>query len=183
MTPPKKSGTDKAQALRRMTAQELLNFFTGLSAPDFAELDGEYEAILLNQGSDILGAAHLSFLNNPLHGFWLGKAFTPVTDNSGHGYNMFFRGGQVRRQYRMNTTITTSRFDAKPAFRLLYSDYNSACGWVRMIDEVRKVDDGLYLGIGAYGIIRKTPLPFILKGPVGPFLCSDKEENWPFQGD
>ncbi|MEW5735584.1 MAG: hypothetical protein AB1921_12055 [Thermodesulfobacteriota bacterium] len=181
MKADRKAYPEKAQALRCMTAVELLRFFGGLEPPDFSEMDGEYEATLLNQGSDWTGTAHLSFLNGPLHGFWLGKAFTPASRNDGHGYNMFFRSGQVRRHYRMSTTITASRFDGKPAFRLLYSDYNSLCGYVRMIDEVRRVDEGLYLGIGAYGIIRKTPLPFILRGPIGPFLGSDKEEKWPFK--
>jgi hypothetical protein len=42
-----------------------------------------------------------------------------------------------------------------------------------MFDEVRKIADGLYLGIGRTGFTRKARAelhPFALEGPVAPFV-------------
>ncbi len=176
------STTDYAQnvhELRCMKPEDLLARFGTLEPPPFSELSGEYRATLLDQGGPWFGAFNLSVLNNPLHGFWLGKAFLPAGEREGHGYNMFFRGGKIHRVYRMRTELRPSRYDGKEAVRLTYAVYNSLCGWVRMLDEVRKVDEGLYLGIGAYGLRRKAPLPFLLEGPVGPFVGPDRQERWP----
>jgi hypothetical protein len=45
-----------------------------------------------------------------------------------------------------------------------------------MFDEVRKVAPGLYLGIGRVGFTergRNDLHPFILEGPVAPFVAQD----------
>ncbi len=38
-------------------------------------------------------------------------------------------------------------------------------------DEVRRVGDGLYLGLGAFGYTKwmRRPSPFLLEGPIAPF--------------
>ena len=166
--------------LQSRTPDELRSFFGTLSAPDFSEMKGEYRATLLDQGCPFFGAFNLAVLNNPGNGFWMGKAFTPLGENSGHGYNMFFRKGKIVRKFCMKTDLAPSRWDGKKSFRLTYVVYNSLCGWVGMEDEVRKVDEGIYLGIGVYGPFRHTPLAFLLEGPTAGFARADKEEKWPF---
>ena len=67
-----------------------------------------------------------------------------------------------------------SRFDGQPAYQLVYRHFESLCGDVNMVDEVRRVVPGLYLGIGTWGFSkgqRHIPLPFLLEGPVAPYLC------------
>ena len=180
MSPKGSLYTNPAYELRRMGPARALEFFSTLSAPAFLEMDGEYEATFLDQGGPFINACNIAVLNSPANGLWLGKAFTPSDKDASHGYNMFWRLGRVERKYRMHTRITASRFDSKPVFQLDYAAYNNPCGWIRMLDEVRKVLDGLYLGIGAWGLVRKTPLPFMLQGPIGPFMSADKQERWPF---
>lgn len=166
--------------LQSRTSGELLNLFQTLAAPDFSAMKGEFRATLLDQGCPYFGAFNLTVLNNPANGFWLAKAFTPEGPENGHGYNVFFRKGKILRKFRMKTDLAPSRWDGKTSFRLTYRVYNSLCGWVCMEDEVRKLEDGIYLGIGVYGPFRKTPMPFILEGPVAGFKGADKDEKWPF---
>jgi len=68
------------------------------------------------------------------------------------------------------------------AFHLEYGDFNSfrqsGLGGAllhTMFDELRKVSVGLYLGIGRAGFtatMRNEPHPFILEGPIAPFVRS-----------
>jgi hypothetical protein len=185
MSPRKKEKAGAAPVLDavklfEMKTQEIMEFFSTLPPPDFSEMNGEYSARLLDHGSRTFNLLSRFSLYNPGVGWWLGKAFLPETGKSGHGYNMFERWGRVFRKYRMLTDMVPSRFDQKPVFRLYYAAFRSPCGLINMVDEVRKVKDGLYLGIGAWGFSEKMlmrPLPFILDGPIGPFVGPDGEET------
>lgn len=167
--------------LKCLTLKETMALFRTLSPPEFSEMDGEYEAGLLDHGNLLKNHVSLCAMNLPLiHEHWLGKAFTPEGGNRGHGYNGFWVGGRAVRKYRMDTSITASRFDGRPSFQLVYDHYDSLCGRIHMVDEVRKLEEGLYLGVGTWGYIepqRKIPLPFYLSGPVGPFVGADREER------
>jgi len=68
----------------------------------------------------------------------------------------------------MKTKIAKSVFDGKDDFELDYTAYHSGAGFVNMIDEVRKVNDDLYLGIGLWGWFkrqRRITFFFALTGP------------------
>jgi hypothetical protein len=72
----------------------------------------------------------------------------------------------------MKTLIAPSRFDGRPAYQLVYRHFHSVCGSVRMVDEVRRVEPGVYLGIGTYGFTsaqRRISYPFLLQGPVAAY--------------
>ncbi|MFH1888353.1 MAG: hypothetical protein ABIM40_16825 [Pseudomonadota bacterium] len=165
--------------LSRLKKKELMDIWHSLPAPAFSEMDGEYEAEILDQGP-VTSLLSRAVLYMPvLHGTWLGKAFTPAGKSEGHGYNAFRSLGRVRRKYRMKTQVAPSTFDGRDAFTLIYDAYDSLCGMIHMRDEVRKVADGLYLGVGTWGFtdgMRQKNLPFVLSGPVGPFTGSDREE-------
>ena len=80
--------------------------------------------------------------------------------------------GRVTRQGPFLTLIAPSRFDGRPAYQLVYRAYHSICGFVHMVDEVRRLEVGRYLGIGTVGFTdaqRRVPLPFLLTGPIGPY--------------
>lgn len=157
--------------LRRLSTDELLQLFRSLEAPDIREMQGEYTASLLAQPNWLAKAAGWAAVANPFRS-WLCKAFRPVDGETGRGYNTFLQGDRVVQRYPMLTLLAPSRFDGQPAYQLVYRYFKSACGDVHMVDEVRRVAPGLYLGIGTYGFTnaqRRIPYPFLLEGPVAPY--------------
>ncbi|MFC9664538.1 hypothetical protein ACFVJ5_30250 [Nocardia sp. NPDC127606] len=154
--------------LRRLDTSGLLALFTTLEAPTIGEIDGEYTAALLAQPNLFAVVTGKVSVENPL-GAWQCKAFRPVDENSGRGYNTFDRFGRIRQRYPMRTVLAPSRYDGAPAYTLIYRAYHSLCGAIHMVDEVRRAAPGVYLGIGTWGFTdaqRRVPLPFLLTGPV-----------------
>lgn len=156
-----------AAALRQYSTAELLQLFARLEAPAISEMNGEYAASLLAQPSWQATTLGQMALNNPM-GSWLCKAFRPLDANSGRGYNSFRQRGKVVQRYPMQTLIAASRFDGRAAYQLVYRHFHSLCGAINMVDEVRRLAPGLYLGIGTWGFTRgqrHIPYPFLLEGP------------------
>jgi hypothetical protein len=143
----------------------LLALFNGLDAPSVDEMHGDYSATLLAQPSllaEINGFFTVGLPFKP----WLSKGFRPVSEREGRGYNTFRQRGKVVQQYPMLTTSAPSRYDGKPAYTLVYPAYRSFCGAINMVDEVRRIEPGLYLGIGTWGFSKRSrqiPLPFMLE--------------------
>lgn len=157
--------------LRRLSTDELLQLFTTLEAPDIQEMQGEYKASLLAQPNWLATAAGWVAVATPFQR-WLCKGFRPVDGETGRGYNTFLQGNHIVQRYPMLTLMAPSRFDGQPAFQLVYRHFHSLCGDMHMVDEVRRVAPGLYLGIGTYGFTtaqRRIPYPFLLEGPVAPY--------------
>lgn len=156
-----------AAALRQYSTAELLQLFSTLEAPAVSEMNGEYAACLLAQPNWLATRIGQMALSNPM-GSWLCKAFRPLDANSGRGYNSFRQRGKVVQRYPMQTMIAPSRFDSRPAYQLVYRHFHSLCGDINMVDEVRRVAPGLYLGIGTWGFTRAQrhiSYPFLLEGP------------------
>ncbi|ABW67364.1 hypothetical protein [Desulfosudis oleivorans] len=185
-----------------MTRKQLMALFYQLDAPDMGEMRGEYRAMLLDSGyiiNRILARLYLHFT----WGDWQHKAFEPLGEAHGHGYNTFitdqtilyenyyaaafmklvsvfksfFRTNSPRRLARImlnRTSMVTSVFDGRPSFQLRYRDYNTFFTST-MTDEVRKVNDRLYLGIGRLTVTfgKYNPMPFVLIGPPGPWTGPD----------
>jgi hypothetical protein len=178
---PAPAPTTTAVALRMMTREEAVEVFHRLPAPAFEEMHGEFAATLLEQGS---ASAYLqaAFAVN-FKGRWLTKAFEPIGPNDGHGYNSFMTPRGVRRAVRMRTYVGPSKLpdDSRDSFHLDYSDRNDfkrgGLGGAfahTMFDEIRKAGPALYLGIGRMGFTKKQRdelHPFILEGPVAPFIA------------
>lgn len=152
--------------LKQLSVQQSLELFKKLAAPTIEEMNGEYAATLLQQPSKFATLAGQVSVLNPLMP-WLCKAFRPVDEEYGRGYNTFRLMGRVIQRFPMQTLIAPSRYDGKPAYQLVYRAYNSLCGDIHMVDEVRRVSPGLYLGIGTWGFTdaqRQIALPFMLEG-------------------
>ncbi|MBU1170548.1 MAG: hypothetical protein KKD44_13375 [Proteobacteria bacterium] len=187
--------------LMKMKRKDLMALFRRLDAPVMSEMHGEYRAVLLDCGHVIgrfLSWMYLYFT----WGAWQHKAFEPLGERQGHGYNTFITAERVlyenyfvafamrivsilKSLFRFNytqrlarimlnkTEIVSSVFDGRPAFQLSYREYNTFYTNT-MTDEVRKVNDRLYLGIGRLTVIfgKYNPQPFVLIGPpdawVGP---------------
>lgn len=158
-----------AAELKAMSVADVLALFRQLDAPTLADMDGEFVATLLDQGSPAMNVISSFTTNVPRR--WLGKAFEPLSDTEGHGYNWFQGGERTVRRYRMKTYLGESAVDGGRSYVLEYRPYNS--GFMRtMVDEVRCVSPGLYVGLGRVGFgrwMRMRLYPFMLEGPVGPF--------------
>ena len=159
--------------LTQMSTPQLLEVFRTLECPTMEEMDGEFLGQQLRQPGPISTLVSALFTNNPLlFGKWRSKSFRPTGPDSGRGYNTLRNFGRETIQGPMVTLIAPSRFDGKPAYQLVYRAFHSICGFVHMVDEVRRVDEGQYLGIGTVGFSsaqRRIPLPFKLNGPVASY--------------
>lgn len=174
-TPIGSSGQWSLEKLLLLTQAEGIELWRGLDAVPMAEMNGHY----MGMGPDALneeyqrGYADVMFNENSRLGFWLGKAFRPLTETTGEGYNRWrFAGGKIVRNLRMATRMGNSLVDGRPAFILDYSAFNPK---MTLIDELRKLDDSIYFGVATRAAEdggRDKPDFFILTGPtdewVGP---------------
>lgn len=190
--------------LMKLNRKQLMELFFQLDAPSMSEMRGEYRAALLDSGYIInmfLARLYLHFT----WGNWQHKAFEPLGEKNGHGYNTFittqpklyenyfaaafmkimsilrsvFRLSNPQRMARImlnKTSIVASVFDSRPSFQLSYRDYNTFYTNT-MTDEVRKINDKLYLGIGRLTVTfgKLNPMPFVLIGPPDPWVGPDIE--------
>ncbi len=174
MPPEKASAAD----IGRLDKAAVFQLFYAADAPSFAAMRGEYRARTLPVG---IMAAGADFFTHHFFGpgHWEGKAFFPFENDKGWGYNLFKLRGpdgkeSLARTRKMNTFVGPSLIDGKPSFHLDYSPYNG--GAVRsMRDEVRRINDRLYLGMGhmALGGGPINPAPFLLVGPPEKWIGLD----------
>ena len=155
--------------LTAMSRENLLFLFKELPSPALEEMNGEFAATLLDQGASWENLVAKLAVNLP--GKWRSKAFLPVSSKAGRGYNGFVFLGRDMRHFQMSTHVGPSKFTTGESYHLDYSAYNG--GYMgTMRDEVRKVAENLYLGIGRVGFTkweRRRLLPFLLEGPDRPF--------------
>jgi len=161
--------TMTAGDLKALSAQDLIRLFETLEAPGLEEMNGEFRATLLDQGSWLDNGWGRLLMK--LSGRCLAKAFAPLSPKEGHGYNTFERRGAIVRKYRMLASVGPSLIDERPSYHLDYSTFNR--GFTRtMHDEVRRIAEDLYLGMGRAGFTerqRRHLMPFLLEGPPEPF--------------
>jgi len=166
--------------LKALKQDRLMELFLALPCPTMREMEGEFKGELLDTGRFWFikkPLAHFALRSSLNKGKWLGKGFASVAENEGHGYNSYERFGRVRHVFPMKTRIAASVFDGKDCFELDYTAYRSGAGFINMIDEVRKVNDELYLGIGTWGYFKKQrriPFFFALSGPRAPYAGIDR---------
>ena len=163
-----------ASSLRDMSVPDLIGLFKTLEAPTIVEMDGEFDATLLRQPSVFATLSGAVMVRNPLSP-WRAKAFRPVDATGGRGYNTFrpVFASQDVRMYPMLTAIARSRYDGRPVYQLDYRPFDTLNGRINMIDEIRRVKPGLYLGFGTWGLSARQqmiPLPFSLVGPARPYV-------------
>ncbi len=169
--------------LKALKQRELMELYQTLPCPSMEEMNGEFRGDLLNQGGFWLIKNTFAYfaLRAPLvNGKWLGKGFTAISNDAGHGYNHYLKLGKDIYILPMKTKIAASVFDGKENFELDYTAYHSTAGFINMIDEVRRVNHDLYLGIGLWGYTkmqRKIPFFFSLSGPRRPFVGIDKRHR------
>ncbi len=166
--------------IEKLSKAQIMQLFYAAPAPDMESMKGEYKAKTISVG---IQAASADFYTHHFFGpgHWEGKAFTPESKEKGHGYNLFAikdKDGKeaIARTRRMDTTIGTSPIDGKKSYILNYSPYNG--GTVHsMQDEIRKVNDKLFICMGYMGMGGGSinPAPFILFGEASPWVGPDEK--------
>ena len=164
-----------------LTAEEFIEVFRTLDAPGPDELNGEYSGFPHLGDTEERHAGVLSVMcNRDGHGYWLGKAYQSDATGRGEGYNVWMRDlGSSDRWLRFGTSIGPSAFDDKPSLVMRYAAFDNASGAANLVDEIRKLSDGLYLGLGVADLPdggRSQPGPFVLSGPVQKWTGVDDPE-------
>ncbi|MFW9881396.1 MAG: hypothetical protein ACFFG0_50675 [Candidatus Thorarchaeota archaeon] len=157
------------EKLKKMRREELLELYKTLPAPAFEEMDGEYDGHTLDTGSDLGNQMSEWVMNKTAMGIWKGKAYSPKTSTTGEGYNRYIIDGKERHHLRFATDMNISLFDGKPTLRMRYGAFKNISARNDLIDEVRKLGDGIYLCTGAAldeKGKRGPPTPFCLTGPI-----------------
>lgn len=117
--------------------------------PTFDEIEGYTLLSLLawNPKGAWWSKASWAMIGDNLFARWQGKRFiTPFADKKkGEGTNVF-RNRLFPRRYPMDTSIEKSQFDQKPCLIITYPHFPSSLYGLR--DELRKIDDGVFLGQG-----------------------------------
>ena len=166
-----------------LTRDEVLELWGECPVVEMAELCGEYKGLVPNAGDEEAQKRTAEVMYNeegPL-GYWLGKAYFPLSHTKGDGYNCWRRpGGEVDRYMRFGTEIGKSLIDGKPALIMYYGAYRHKFipegKENTLVDEIRKLADGVYLGVGTSEMpdgTRTPPGHFALIGPTGKYLSAD----------
>ncbi|TJY69607.1 hypothetical protein E4J89_09945 [Arthrobacter sp. CAU 1506] len=156
----------------------LMNLFKSLEAPALGDVAGEYAGIdYLGQSEETFAAA-LERVKAGDGIFWLGKGIPGEEGDGASGYNRLRTpDGTVLRRDRFGVHRGTSPIDGKETLMLKYSDFDNAAGSIGFLDEVRKVNDNLYLCTGTPEEGSGTPGFFFLAGPPAPFHGVDDRES------
>ena len=170
------SGEWSLERLLSMNRAELFEIWKKLPAAPMREMNGHYQGLVPNFGKPTEQARTSNSLynENSRIGYWLGKAYKAHSDTKGEGYNRFrLPNGKVVRNRRFGTEMGKSLIDGKPALLMYYGHFDDS----DLVDEIRKLDDYVYVGVGTRptedgtrsDAVRGT---FVLLGPtdewVGP---------------
>jgi hypothetical protein len=167
------------QDIRKLSKSDVMQLYLAAPAPKFEEMKGEYKAELVPVG---IGYPAFKLYSHYLlvSGDWKGKAFYPFARDKGWGYNLgeIHKDGKsaILRDVKMDTFIGKSRLDEKISFQLDYSPYNRLVNYF-MDDEVRKINDNLYICMGFTLLSGHwlNPIPFVLY-ERSPWIGPDKKE-------
>jgi len=169
------------EGLAQKKNSELIELYKTLEAPDIKELEGEYAARM-----PIDREENFQTWIEQNGGHWLGKAFSlkPVKGMMGQGHNLHKVGDKTVRHTRFGYEIGVSPVDGKNTLLLKYSVFNNGASSIDLLDEIRPVKRGLYLGVYTTIIAvppftltqegpRSSVEAFLLGGPVGPWQGVD----------
>jgi len=154
--------TVSLQDLRGLSFNELEKMYRAARRPaSIADLDGDAIGAMLAWRSPRRGPiAWLLRTFGASSTFpWEGKTFKSESNERGTGINRVRFFGQ-RRWFPFKTRFEPSFLDARPAFRLDYSGPANPPLIRSIVDEVREVAPGLYLGPAAF-LWRGKPRPIL----------------------
>lgn len=148
--------------LQKMKKSELMYVFQKSSLPDSNAINGEYYAENTKHG---ILTPIVQFFTDHLFGpgKWVGKSFDM---KSMTGMNVFRASSKSEHARRFELVVKRSRYDLGEALHLIYKRYNRSLFVHSMHDEVRQINDKLFIGLGTtvWGFGKRNPSPFFL-GP------------------
>jgi hypothetical protein len=148
--------------LREMTFSELDALYRSASKPaSLSDLNGDAIGAMLAWRKPASGplASLLRNFGGSSSFPWKGKSFLAKNDDSGEGINRVTLFGK-RRWFPFKTRFGDSFLDGKPTFILDYSGPANPPLIRSIVDEVREVAPGLYLGPAAL-LVKSTPKPIL----------------------
>jgi hypothetical protein len=181
-TPLGPSGKWTLEKVLALTPEEAVALWHAAPSPTLQEMNGHYMGLGANGDNPERQAGFAkSMLNESSRlGYWLGKAFRPVTATEGEGYNRWrYPGGKIVHNQCMKTRVGPSIIDGNPCYQI---DYHAVNPNSTLFDEIRRLDDGVYLGTATTelkGGGRPTKLnsAFLLLGPY------DRWVGGPYEAD
>ena len=147
-----------------------------LPAAGMAELDGHYQGIVPNAGDHERQTRTSGFMydEDSPRGYWLGKAYRPLSETEGEGYNRWlFADRSIVRNGRFATRLGPSLIDGNPSYIMDYGAFNDTT----LVDEIRKLDESVYLGVGTTATEdggRSAPGHFALVGPTDEWVGAEE---------
>ncbi len=164
--------------IEKLSKSEVMQLFYASPPPIFSSMKGEFRGELVPVG--ILSPAAYFFTHHLFGpGHWEGKAFLP---EKGNGYNIFrFKNKKgeaaTARTIKMKIFIGKSKIDDRESFMLDYSSFNSDIMVHSMGDEIRKINDKLYICMGYMnaGGGSINPAPFILYSEKSEYVGPDED--------
>jgi len=173
------AGEATVEDVENLSKADLMQLFFATAAPEFTSMWGEYRARMVPTGVQaFVNEAYAHYVMGPGH--WEAKAFFPFHARKGWGYNLFRLEGndlpKTLRTMKMDTSVGPSRFDGKDSFHLVYAAYNDGLNHT-MRDEIRKINERLFIGVGclAWNLDTMNPAFFLLHGDPEPWIGPDDE--------
>jgi hypothetical protein len=145
-----------------MTFEELDTLYRSAKRPvSLADLNGDSIGGMLAWRKPATGpvASWLKSFGGSSSFPWEGKSFQARDDNEGEGINRVTLFGK-RRWFPFKTRFGPSFLDGKPSFILDYSGPANPPFIRSIVDEVREVAPGLYLGPAAL-LVKGKPKPIL----------------------
>ncbi|MBC8236192.1 hypothetical protein H8E77_42130 [bacterium] len=148
--------------LKKKSFSALHLLFKIEDVPLFEELEGETAGSFLawNPKNPFWIKFFMKILFNSPFARWTGKKFiTPFDkENRGKGVNLF-RNRILPHRFRFDTYIKKAQIDHNVCLALDYRDYRSLM--FGLVDDVRKIEDGVFLGQMYYKFPWKKELWFL----------------------
>lgn len=167
------------EALLALTGTAVLELWRQAPAATLEELQGHFMGLIPNAGDvdQQIYTAKTMFNVKSSTGYWLGKAYRKTGHNQGEGYNRWrLSDGRVVRNLRFETEIGRSLIDGRESLLMYYGAFQKDNP--TFVDEIRKLDDGIYLGVGS--ILeggKRAPGHFMLLGPTDEWVGCEMEER------
>lgn len=150
--------TDWTSKLNQLSFSQFRPLFSTLTVPPTVSFQGVYRGSFVGPGW-LRALAGPALALNGLGG-WSGKRFQ--TDGSAH--NLVQHAGVLEERFPMRLLAVDSALDGLPTLALHY-DRGNPFPWPRIVDEIRQLDPGAYLGMTYlnWSGLRQLAFPFLLE--------------------
>lgn len=136
--------------VKDLSKSQITQIFYASDVPNLEDMSQEYYGKLAPVGAIYFTGQFFTYFIYGEMDSWIGKGFNPYIENNNTGYNLFKSKDdptKIIKKRKIAIYIKKSQLDNKNCLILDYSPFNT--GVVNNFrDEVRKINDELYVGIG-----------------------------------